>query len=252
MNFIWVWNAKTLKRYMIIAIAAFFTAGIFYVERSQIPVFSTDDKAVAIYKVEAEDKETSLTFNVSWGEERTIPILDTLKEHEVTATFFVSAAWAERHPEVVERMAEDGHEIGSHGYRHEHYTRWEEDQIKKDIQTAHRIVQEITNEAPKFLRPPNGSFDQRVLNVAENLNYDVIHWSIDTQDWTNPGVDNIVDTVVSNISNGDIVLFHASDSAKQTNEALPTILDALKGKGYEFPTISELISGSEISTEEVR
>ncbi|MCD8509843.1 MAG: polysaccharide deacetylase family sporulation protein PdaB [Bacillus sp. (in: Bacteria)] len=252
MNFIWVWNAKTLKRYMIIAIAAFFTAGIFYVERPQVPVFTSDDKPVAIYKVESEEKKVALTFNISWGEERAIPILDTLKEHNISdATFFVSASWAERHPEVVERIIEDGHELGSHGYRHEHYTKWEEEKIKKDIETAHRIIQEVSQEVPKYLRPPNGSFDERVLRVAEHLNYDIIHWSVNSEDWLNPGVEQIVENVVSNVSNGDIVLMHASDSAKQTNEALPTIINELKNKGFTFTSVSELISGAEVSTQEI-
>ncbi|MDQ0256045.1 polysaccharide deacetylase family sporulation protein PdaB [Evansella vedderi] len=251
MNFIWVWNAKTLKRYMIIAVAAFFTAGILYVESPQVAVFTSDDKPVAIYKVESQEKQVALTFNISWGEERAIPILDTLKEHDLTATFFVSASWAERHPEVVERILEDGHELGSHGYQHEHYTKWDEEKIQKDIQTAHRIIQEVSQEVPKYLRPPNGSFDERVLTVAENLNYDVIHWSINSEDWQNPGVDQIVENVTTNVTNGDIVLLHASDSAKQTKEALPIIIDQLKGQGFKFSTISDLLSGADVATQEI-
>ncbi|MBU9720179.1 MULTISPECIES: polysaccharide deacetylase family sporulation protein PdaB [Bacillaceae] len=252
MNFIWVWNAKSLKRYMIIAIAGLFTAGILWTGQSQVPVFTTNDEPVAIYKVEAEEKRLALTFNISWGEERAIPILDTLKEHDLEATFFVSAAWAERHPEVVERMVEDGHELGSHGFKHDHYTSWDDDEIKKDIQTAHRIIQEITNESSTYLRPPNGSFDDRVLKIAEGLNYDVIHWSVDSNDWQNPGVEKIVDNVTANVTNGDIILMHASDSAKQTNEALPIIIDKLKGQGFHFSNVSDLISGAEVSTQEVQ
>ncbi|SDZ37533.1 polysaccharide deacetylase family sporulation protein PdaB [Evansella caseinilytica] len=252
MNFIWVWNARTLKRYMIIVIAAFFTAGILYVERSQIPVFSNNDTPAAIYKVDAEDQRVALTFNISWGEERAEPILDILKENDIPATFFVSAAWAERHPDIVERIIEDGHELGSHGYRHDHYTKWEEDKIKKDIQTAHRILQEVSQEAPTYLRPPNGSFDDRVLQIAEKENYDVIHWSVNSEDWLNPGVEKIVQNVTSQLTNGDIILFHASDSAKQTHEALPVIISQLKNDGYKFDTISQLISGAEVVTKEIK
>ncbi|MBU9710766.1 polysaccharide deacetylase family sporulation protein PdaB [Evansella tamaricis] len=253
MNFIWVWNAKSLKRYMVVAVAALFTAGILWTGQSQVPVFTTDDQPVAIYKVNAEDKRIALTFNISWGEERAIPILDTLKEHEIdNATFFISAAWAERHPEVVERMVEDGHEIGNHGFRHEHYTNWDDEKIKSDIQTSHRIIQEVTKEGPTYLRPPNGSFDERVLKIAENLNYDVIHWSIDSKDWENPGVDAIVENVTSQVTNGDIVLLHASDSAKQTKEALPQIIAELNEQGFKFTNVSDLISGAEVSTEEIQ
>lgn len=252
MNFIWVWNVKTIKRYMIIAIAAFFTAGILYVETPQIPVFSTGDKPVAIYKAETKENMVALTFNISWGEERALPILDTLKENDIQATFFISAAWAERHPEVAERIIKDGHEVGSHGFKHEHYTSWENDQIKKDIQTAHRIIQEVTQEVPKYLRPPNGTFDERVLEVAEGLNYDLIHWSIDSNDWLNPGVDRIVENVTGNVGNGDIILLHASDSAKQTNEALPAIIKKIKERDLEFSTVSQLLSGANVEAEEIK
>ncbi len=237
---------------MIIVLAAFFTAGILYVERTQIPVFSTDERPVAIYKVDTEDKDLALTFNISWGEERAIPILDTLKENDISnAAFFISASWAERHPEVVERILEDGHEIGSHGFRHDHYTKWEDENIKKDILTAHEIIRKVSDTTPHFLRPPNGNFDDRVLKIAENLDYDVIHWSINSNDWLNPGVDKIVDNVVSEASPGDIVLFHASDSAKQTAEALPEIISQLSSDGFNFVSLSELMSGSETESQEI-
>ncbi|WP_026688568.1 polysaccharide deacetylase family sporulation protein PdaB [Alteribacter aurantiacus] len=252
MNFFWIWNASRIKRYSVIVLAALFTAGILYVERTQIPVFSTGEKPVAIYKVETEDKDIALTFNISWGEERALPILDTLKENNVSnATFFISAAWAERHPEVVERILEDGHEIGSHGFRHDHYTKWEDENIKKDILTAHEIIKKVSDTAPQFLRPPNGNFDNRVLTIADKLNYDVVHWSVDSNDWVNPGVDQIVENVVGNAAPGDIVLMHASDSAKQTAEALPQIIEHLEKGGFTFVSISELMTGAESSAQEV-
>lgn len=254
MNFIWVWNAKTLKRYMIIGIAAFFTAGILYVEAPFLPALSPNDSEdpIAIHRIEAERPELALTFDISWGEQQLGPILKILEDENVEqATFFVSAAWAERHPNLLENIVDAGYEIGSHGYRHEHYTGWEQDQIKKDIQQAHIILSDLTGESPQLLRPPNGSFDRRVLEVADSMNYDVIHWSIHSHDWENPGVDAIVENTTTNISSGDILLFHASDSAKQTAEALPLTLDKLKGDGYSFVSISQLMSGVEIDAEEI-
>ncbi|MCR6104930.1 polysaccharide deacetylase family sporulation protein PdaB [Salipaludibacillus agaradhaerens] len=252
MNFIWIWRAKSLKRFMIISIAAFFTAGILYVESPLLPVFSTGDKPVAIHRVEAERPDLALTFDISWGEEQLEPILAVLKEEKVEeATFFVSGAWAERHPDLLEKIDEAGYEIGSHGYRHEHYTLWEEEDVKKDIQRAHNAISELTEEQPKYLRPPNGSFDDRILEVAEDLNYDVIHWSIHTHDWENPGVDTIVANATTNVENGDIILFHASDSAKQTVEALPIVLEKLKKDGFSFVSISHLLSGASVDAKEI-
>lgn len=253
MNFFWVWNGKKLKRLLIIAIAAFFTAGIFYVDRTLIPVISSEDSPVAVYKVNTEEKELALTFDISWGEERALPILDVLKEQAIgNATFFVSANWAERHPEVVERIVEDGHELGSHGFQHKHYTEWDDEQIRKDVQNAHRVIQEVSGKVPKYLRPPNGSFNERVLKTVNALNYEVIHWSVNSNDWKNPGIDKIVQNVTANTSSGDIILMHASDSAKQTEEALPIIIKELKGKGYSFRSISELLSGDKVESNEIK
>ena len=252
MNFIWVWNGKKIKQYLIVVIAAFFTAGILYVERSQVTVFSPSTEATAIYKAETKEKKLALTFNISWGEEKAIPILDVLKENEINnATFFLSASWAERHPDIVERIVKDGHEIGSHGYRYENYPGWEDEKVRKDIQRAHQTLYELTNKSPKLLRPPNGNFDKRVLKIAEAQNYKLIHWSIDSQDYSNPGVEQIVSNVMDNASGGDIVLFHASDRVKQTHKALPTIINQLKKKGYSFVSVSELIANTDAKSEEI-
>jgi polysaccharide deacetylase family sporulation protein PdaB len=253
MNFIWIWNGKKIKQYMIVVIAAFFTAGILYVERSQVTVFSPTAEASAIYKAETKEKKIALTFNISWGEEKAIPILDVLKEQGIdNATFFLSASWAERHPDIVERIVKDGHEIGSHGYRYENYPHWEDDKIRKDIQRAHHTLYELTNKTPKLLRPPNGNFDKRVLKIAETQKYKLIHWSIDSNDYGNPGVDEIITNVMDNVTGGDIVLFHASDRVKQTHKALPTIIEQLKSKGYDFVTVSELLASTEANSSEIK
>lgn len=84
------------------------------------------------------------------------------------------------------------------------------------------------------------------------MNYQVVQWDTDSLDWKNPGVDQIVDRVVSKAHPGDIVLLHASDSVKQTHEALPQIIEQLRQKGYEFVTVSELINQSNVKGSEVR
>lgn len=253
MNFIWVWNGKKIKQYMIVVIAAFFTAGILYVERSQVSVFSPSAEVNAIYKAETSDKKVALTFNISWGEERAIPILDVLKDANINnATFFLSASWAERHPDIVERIVKDGHEIGNHGYRYENYPGWEDDKIRKDIRTAHHTLYELTNKSAKLLRPPNGNFDKRVLKIAEAEQYKLIHWSVDSKDYNNPGTEQIVRNVVDSVTGGDIVLFHASDRVKQTHNALPIIISELKKKNYSFVSVSELLASTDAKSEEIK
>ncbi|MCL7749046.1 polysaccharide deacetylase family sporulation protein PdaB [Halalkalibacter alkaliphilus] len=253
MNFFWIFHAKRIKQLSLIIIAAFFTAGLLYVERSQIAVFSTPDGPQAFYKAETDDKQVALTFNISWGENRIGPILDILDQKEVDhANFFVSASWAERYPDVVKEIKERGHTVGSHGYQYKDYTSWEDEKIRKDINQSTQILSDLTGDKPTLLRPPNGSFDKRVLNLADKQGYSVVHWSVNSKDYQNPGVDAIVNAVVPKTGSGDVILFHASDSVKQTHKALPIIIDQLRGKGFSFTTVEDLIASTISENEEIK
>ena len=189
----------------------------------------SEEAPSAVYSVPTDKKVIALTFDISWGDKRTEPILKVLQENKVQkATFFLSSPWSKTHPEIVTAIKDAGYEIGSHGHRHENYTSLTEEQIRKEISTAHSILTDLTGKEPNLLRLPNGDFDKRVLQVANSLNYQVVQWDTDSLDWKNPGVQTIVDRVVSKAHPGDIVLLHASDSSKQTHEALPAIIDKLK------------------------
>lgn len=246
MNVFYVVNGKKLKHYLIMLLAAVFIVGVIYAERGNITVFQQEEGPAAVYKVETDRKVLALTFDISWGETRAEPIIDILKEKGVDkATFFLSAPWSKEHPDIVKKIKDAGFEIGSHGNKHDNYSEMSDEDIRKQIRTAHAILSEVTGTSPKLLRLPNGDFDKRVLRIADELGYTTIQWDTDSKDWTNPGVDRIVSTVVSRAHPGDIVLMHASDSSKQTHEALPTIIDELRAKGYSFATVSELINGTD-------
>lgn len=127
MNVFWVIRGRTLKKYAILVVAAFFTAGIVYAEKDSITVFSNtseNEQPQAIYQVETDKNILALTFDISWGNEKPGPILDVLEEKGVKkATFFLSSPWAEHHPEIVTRIKEMGFEIASHGHKHINYSR---------------------------------------------------------------------------------------------------------------------------------
>lgn len=253
MKFFWIIiSAKKLKRGVIIGAALIMLLGILYAESENINVFALQDPS-AIYQVPTKEKKIALTFDISWGDQRLLPILEVLDKNGVkSATFFLSGPWSKEHPELVKKIQEMGYEIGSHGYKHTYYSRLSEQEIRTQIQLAHSTLHEITGKAPKLIRMPNGDFDKRVLKIANELGYEVIQWDTDSLDWKNPGVDKIVQRVLSGAHPGDIILMHASDSVKQTHLALPTIIEELRKQGYEFVTVSELISGYTTSTKEIR
>jgi len=252
-NFFYVLNGKKIKRFFFVFAAALFAAGIVYVEQSHITVFSEESSPAAIYSVPTEKKVIALTFDISWGDKRAEPILKVLKDKNVQkATFFISSPWGKSHPEIVKAIQEQGYEIGSHGHKHDNYSELSDEEISKQISTAHSILTELTGKAPNLLRLPNGDFDKRVLSIADKMGYKVIQWDTDSQDWQNKGVDNIVNRVVNKAHPGDIVLLHASDSAKQTHEALPAIIDQLRQKGYDFVTVTDLLQEAGVKGSEVR
>lgn len=250
MNFFLVFNGKALKNVSLILIAAFFTAWFLYIENlAQIPVFSTKDGPKAVYRGE---KDLALTFNIGWGDEKAEPILDELKKQNVkAATFFLAGSWAERHPDIVSRIVKDGYEIGILGYEYKDYTDLEDVKVGQDISKAQEAFRKLNVKNIKLLRAPTGHFDKRTLKIANRYGYTVVHWSVDSKDWNNPGVATIVKNV-KQAEKGDIVLLHASDSAKQTAKALPLILEDIRQEGFKLVSVSEMIANGEVSSREIR
>lgn len=250
MNFFLVMNGKSLKQLILIVVLAFITAFFLYIENTAfLPVFSTKDGPKAVYKGE---KDVALTFNIGWGDEKAAPILDILEKEGVkSATFFLSGSWAERHPDLVSRMVKSGYEIGMLGYDYKDYSELEDSEIRKDISKAQVAFGKLGIKDIKLLRAPNGHFDNRTLKLAERFGYTVVHWSVDSKDWTNPGVNQIIANVEGS-KKGDIILLHASDSAKQTAKALPAILNDLKSKGLKLVTVSAMIANGESKSSEIK
>jgi peptidoglycan-N-acetylglucosamine deacetylase len=249
MNFFMILNGRKVKQYLMVVVISLFTAIFFYSETTaQIPVFSSQNGPKAVFRGE---KGIALTFNIGWGDEKAEPILNTLEKEGVkSATFFLSGAWAERHPEIVEKIVKQGYEIGNLGYAYEDYTELDEAKIKQDVLKAQEVFKKMNIKTAKLLRSPTGHFDSKTLKVAEQLGYTVVHWSINSEDWTNPGVKQIIKNT-SKANNGDIILLHASDSAKQTKKALPAIIDDLKSKG-RFVNVTDMIANGKVKTTLIR
>ena len=248
MEHFYVWRLNKSKRWLIVVVFALFTAAFVWFEQDgSFSVFS-GDKTVALSKGDANESNIALTFNISWGEEKVFDILEQLEKNQVQATFFVSGEWAERHPNIVKKISEGKHELGMLGYRYKSYLEQDIEQVRKDLLHAREVFEKLGYEEIKLLRTPSGHFNKEIIELAEELDYQVIHWNINTNDWKNPGTDTIIDHVMKETSNGDIILMHASDSAKQSAEALKKILPGLKNKGFNFVNITEMINTAHAKT----
>lgn len=252
MKGIWVVNLRKVKPLIFICVTAFFVASWLVFQQNYVTVFSTPEGPQAFYKAEDVDNKLALTFNISWGEKNVTPILNVLKDEDVDhATFFLSASWAETYPDLVKEIVDSGYEVGSHGYQYKNYPALSDEQVVQDMQRSKQVLQELTGATPTLLRPPNGAFNTSTLQIAEKQNLDIIHWSVNSYDYENPGTEKIVANVIDHTESGDILMFHASDSVKQTETALPIILKSLKQRDFSFATISEMMTDTDATSEEV-
>lgn len=200
-----------------------------------------------IYSVKTKTPQVAITFDISWGEQYVEPILKALAEEEIIATFFISSPWAEQEKDIVKQIISKGHEIGSHGRRHVDLNTLDEETLITELTSSRKVLEEITGQKITLLRTPNGAYDNKVIDTANTLGYRVIQWSVDSLDWKKPGTDIIINNVLNGRSKnkgagpGDIILFHASDSAPETAAALPQVLKALKAKNLEIVPVSELL-----------
>jgi len=199
-------------------------------------------KLKPVYEVETNKQIIALTFDISWGTQTPIPVIEILKDNDIRCTFFLSGPWVKESPEIVKRIKADGHEIGSHGYRHINLSNLSKSEIKEEIDKAHQNIKDAAGVEPCLIRTPNGDYNDHVIEAIHEKGYEAIQWGTDSLDWMNPGVDSIIKRVTQKAHPGDIILMHASDTCKQTADALPEIIQNLKEQGYEFVTVSELLN----------
>ena len=194
-----------------------------------------------IYHGNPNTPKMTLTVNVDWGEEFIPQMLSIFKEKGVRVTFFVTGRWAEKNPQLLQRMYTAGHEIGNHGYSHAHPNQLSEADLVAHLKNNEEILRRTLGIRPLYYAPPYGEYNKRVVQVAESLGYKVIMWSADTIDWQHPTPEVMNQRILSKASKGGIVLMHP---VKETIAALPAMIDGLKAKGYELVPISENLSST--------
>lgn len=216
------------------------------------PVLGPLAKEMPIFYIKKTTPQVCLTFDISWGE-KTLPlVLQVLREHQINATFFLSGPWAVRHSEQIKSIRLNGHEIASHGDRHINLSQFPKEVVRENIAKAHQDLLTVTDKVAPFFRPPNGDYDDLVVDTARELGYETVIWSVDSLDWKNPGPEYMVHRVLQRTFPGAIILCHASDSSREIHLALPEIIRGLKAKGFQFVTLSELGKNGECGRNDPR
>lgn len=192
-------------------------------------------QAAAVENTVEERKKVALTFDDGPGN-YTEELLDGLRERNVRATFFILGEQAEQYPEVIQQMHEDGHCIGNHTYHHVDLSCLCEADAWQEIEQTNELIESLTGECPIFLRPPFGACSS---NLKDSLQMMVVLWDIDPLDWTTDNTSQVVQCVVSDVSNESVILLH--DIYESSVNAALQIVDILQQQNYEFVTIEEIV-----------
>lgn len=183
-----------------------------------------------------EAPKIALTFDDGPSAVWTPALLDGLKERGVKATFFLIGENADKNPEIVKRMAEEGHLIGNHTYHHVELIKVSENEARLELADTSAVIVRITGKEPEYMRPPFGTWQRKLEQDIQML---PVLWTIDPLDWTTENQDEIVNKVVTEAEENDIILLH--DCYDSSVDAALRIVDILMEKGFEFVTVDELI-----------
>ena len=188
------------------------------------------------------DKVIYLTFDAGYENGNVAKIMDVLKAEKVPGAFFILGNMIIQNPELVKRMAKEGHIVCNHTYTHKNITKLTDQQIKDELQRLEAAYFELTNShMAKYFRPPEGTFDQRTMKVICDSGYTTVFWSFAYADWDNdkqPGCEEAMKKILDNVHNGEIILLHPTSA---TNAAiLQELIQKLKEMGFRLGSLDEL------------
>ena len=183
----------------------------------------------------------ALTFDTVSESDTTSQILDILETNQVPATFFITGAWADAHPEDVKQIAEAGHILGSSGENHKNMVRLSDAECEHELAALHQKIKDLTGLDMTFFRPPYGASTPRLIHLVKSCGYTAIGWSCDSMDWKDYDSEAIINAVCRNsqLKSGAIIRMHLG--TENTPEALKAIILKLKERGYDFVPLSEVL-----------
>lgn len=199
----------------------------------------------AAYIGNVGEKVLYLTFDAGYENGCTAKILDTLKEKQVPAAFFLVGNYIQRSPDLVRRMVAEGHTVGNHTMHHYDMSRLSDKAaFSKELTDLEALYKEtVGQELPKFYRPPQGIYSEENLKMAQELGYKTLFWSLAYVDWNNdaqPTKEAAFAKLLPRTHNGAVVLLHST--SKTNAEILGELIDKWKAMGYRFGTLDELFS----------
>ncbi|RYG85395.1 polysaccharide deacetylase family protein [bacterium] len=183
-------------------------------------------------------KRVSLTFDDGPHPQYTPKLLDLLKAKGVRATFFVIGHMADKYPDLVKRIAAEGHEVANHTYSHVTLPRIQPEEIDVEYQANNDVIRRLTGKPARYCRPPGGDYNLEVLRRAASLGLTTVLWTDDPGDYDNPGDGVLFSRETTALSPGGIILLH--DGSRDTIDTLGAFIDAARAQGYTFVSLDDL------------
>jgi peptidoglycan/xylan/chitin deacetylase (PgdA/CDA1 family) len=199
-----------------------------------------------VFFVPNAKKMVALTFDDGPNGVFTARILDALHESRAPASFFVLGSNAERYPDLIKRIAAEGHLIGNHTFRHSRFDQVTKAEMEKDIADGSIAIEALTGMKPRWFRPPYGINGEGLEEACRRQGLVIAGWSLDANDWNPHPVEELVEAIVSQVTPGDIILLHDGWETRPdadrhlTAAAVPVIIDKLRQAGFVLVTLPEL------------
>ena len=236
-----IFNKEKIMSYFVAfsTVAVLFTMSIIVNNKQTIEVSSSTNENLPIYNVQTEENAVSLTMNCAWNADDIDSILDTLNKCNVKITFFIVGDWADKYPEAVKKISENGHEIGNHSNTHPHVNKLNIDKNCEEITKCSEKLKNITGKEVNLYRCPYGEYNNTVINAANSLNYYSIQWSLDTLDYTGLTGNEMWNRLDGKLKKGDIILMH--NGTKHTADSLELLIKNIQSKGLEIKKVSDIL-----------
>ncbi len=190
------------------------------------------------YFIDSRENNICLTFDEGYENGYTAPILDTLKEKEVKAIFFVTYDYCKRNPDLIRRMIDEGHTVGNHSWGHFSMPDLTVEKAKSEIEKLHDYVQTNFGYTMTVFRPPMGEFSEQSLAITQSLGYKTLFWSFAYYDYDvnkQPSAQSALDKITKARHSGGIFLLHAISSANA--DVLGDVIDSFRAEGYTLDLI---------------
>lgn len=222
---------------------------IYYVYREVFPTKQIDHLMPnPIYKGNPKKPMAALMINVAWGDEFIEPMLKTLDDEHVKATFFFDGKWLKSHIETAKEIQKRGHQLENHAYSHKNMSQISNADQHQEILKTKTLLEENLGITNQWFAPPSGDFNMDTVKIAHQLGLKTVLWTLDTVDWRKPSPSSIVQKIGQQAGPGTLILMHPTSSSSQ---ALKGMIRAIKNRGLSLGTINETLSSNRVSVGKV-